>query len=102
MLPNSYEIKASTSSKGYYGIPKELKYCDKMYSYTEEYTLLGSAIINAVAEYTKREFEVYLSHKKGFTILFLDDQIPRLFIVNLERYKLEGNKLILIKEGSNV
>lgn len=97
MLPNPYEIKATVSNKGYYDIPNELKFCDKMYPYNEEQILLGSAIINAVAEYTKRDFEIYWSHKKGFMILFLDDKIPQLFFVNLEKYKLEGNKLELIK-----
>jgi hypothetical protein len=98
MLPNPYEIKSEKQSNGVWGSPYELKYMDTYYPYKDDSKfLLISSIITAVAEYTKRPFEIHLTHEKGFVIIFRDNLDPQIFFVVLDKYKLEENKLELIK-----
>jgi hypothetical protein len=102
MLPNSYEIRSKNRKNEIWERPSELKYCDIIKLCTDQQRKLSSAIITAVAEYTKRTFEVYKMNKTGLIFRFLDFSIPQVFIVNIDNYKLEDNKLILTKGEKDV
>lgn len=97
MLPNPYIIKSGKQSNGMWKSPQELKYINELKLDTHKQMILASAIIAAVAEYTKREFEIYRSNETNFVISFLDNTIPQIFFVVLKKYKLDGNKLELIQ-----
>lgn len=67
---NTFKIESEKQDNGIWGTPINCVFIDRYIPLDEKTMLLESAIVVAVAEYFKRNFEIRNSNKDGFGIWF--------------------------------